>query len=289
MSYLPATISELQQLTSYSRLPSSLEKTYPEIAGLQKADVKGCVDRLNAIECVLEGRNLGEAIDLGGNSGYFCLSLIDWGMVSRASVYDRSARALAVGQAMAKGMGIDTKIEYLEQAIDMEFLRSLPKVDTILCLNLLHHAGKNFDAARVEREGWGNYIGEWLFEMRRKCQTAIISVGFKEKKPRYWDAPYPHRPARFAELAEQAGWSVVYDANVSDIQRLGVEAADGHYTKGGRSMRPKRKRTAVSRKVKSVLERSGLRAMLKPRKPRSRSGEYHFYILRHEPGIEARR
>ena len=271
MQRLQATISELQHLNHHTRLPSRLEKMYPEISSLQNEDIKGSVDRLNAIDSVLGDRNLGEVIDLGGNSGYFCLSLIDRGMISRARVYDLSTKALAAGRAMAEHMGIGDKIEFFEQAIDLDFLRALPTVDTMLCLNLLHHAGQKFDVAKIERDGWGEYIKEWLSEMRRKCRTAIIGIGFKATKPRFWDAPHPLRPARFAELAQLAGWSILYDANVRDIQLLGVESANGRYTKGGQTIAHEPNRNFIWKTIKSILNRTRLGASFKVLKHKIRT------------------
>jgi hypothetical protein len=206
---------------------------YPEISRLQKDDKYGAADRLEAMISVLRGRDLGEAVDLGGNAGYFCLSLIDAGLMKKATVYDVSANALAAGRIMARQMGIEDKIKFVEQSLDLEFLRRLKPVDTALCLNLLHHAGPKFDSAYIEREGWGNYTEAWLAEMRTKSDLAIVGMGFEPKKPQDWDAPHPQRPARFADLAEQAGWSLVYDANVKDLQMLGIEGANGRYTTGG--------------------------------------------------------
>ena len=162
MSNLEALRDEIQRLTLYTRLPSRLEEMYPDIAALQKQDKTGVLDRLEAIRFTLGNRDLGSVIDLGGNSGYFCLSLIDAGMISKATVYDMAGDALAAGRLMAQEMGIGDRITFVKQRIDFDFLRSLPCVDSIFCLYLLHHAGTLFDTERVRRDGWERYAEDWL-------------------------------------------------------------------------------------------------------------------------------
>ncbi len=267
--------NEFQKLSVYTRLPSRLEKMYPEIAAQQRDDKTGSLDRLEAIKVVLGDRNLGKVVDLAGNSGYFCLSLIDAGMIERATVYDMASDALSAGRIMARQMAVDDRIEFVEQKIDLDFLRSLPRVDTMFCLYLLHHAGTLFDLVRVEAKGWERYAEDWLSEMRHKCRLAVVAVGFKATRPPHWNAPRALRPARFGQMAERAGWRILYDGNVQDIRTLGVEAANGRYTKGGQLL------NRGSGPLTRMIEKLARRARIIPPQKHStdRRGVYHLYIL----------
>jgi hypothetical protein len=220
---------ELEKLGAYSCLPTRLQKTQPE-AYNQSQDAFGLTDRLAAIQEVLAARDLGQLVDLGGNSGYFSLSLVDSGMASRAAIYDVNIRALSAGVAMAQALGLDEKVEFVGQKVDLNFVGSMPPADTVLCLNLVHHAGTNYDVDEVACAGWECYTGRWLEEFRRKFHFAIISLGFKGQKPRHWDVHPSQRPRRFYEMAKRYGWSVLYDANVDDIRSLGVVRANGVHT-----------------------------------------------------------
>jgi hypothetical protein len=105
-------------------------------------------------------------------------------------------------------------------------------VDSLLCLNLLHHAGSLFDNEIVLRDGWEPYASEWLTVLRKKCRLAVLSIGFKgSSKPVRWNVSRPLRPLRFIEIATRAGWSVKYDANADDIQKFGVNKAAGRETR----------------------------------------------------------
>ena len=216
---------------------------------------------------------------MGGNSGYFCLSLIDVGMIAKATIYDAAPGALSAGRIMARHMGIENKITFVEKSIDLDFLRSLPKVDTILCLNLLHHAGVKFDVAKIERDGWEKYAVEWFSEMGSKCRLAIVGLGFEEEKPPHWAVLNAHRAAYVANIAERARWSTLYDANVSDIQLLGVEGANGRYTKGGQVLEPKRKKLTFKKIIRKIRRLRKQQSSSGNKAASSKVGEYHLYIF----------
>jgi hypothetical protein len=237
--------------------------------------------RFKAITTVLGGSRINTVIGLGYNAGYFCLSLLDAGMAERATVYDVYPKASAAGRAMARRMDLSHRIEFVDRALDLDFVRTLPKVDMIICLNLLHHAGIKFDKAAVGRDGWESSAAAWLSEMQRKCELAIVGIGFEETKQRNWDAPHPDRPARFAQCMERAGWSLLYDANVRDIEKLGVERAKGRYTKGGALHTPLPKKQnsiigALTRLSRAVHIQSLPSAISNKRQ------KYHLYIFEAE-------
>jgi hypothetical protein len=281
--------SELKRLNAYARLPMRLEQASGELAMLQKDDSFGNVERLQAIAQVFRGCSLGTTIDLGGNAGFFCLSLIDTGMITQAKVYDVSARALQAGEIMAKAMGCADKITFAKRAIDLEFLSNLAKVDTIVCLNLLHHAGTKFDVDIVQREGFESYAAEWLRILRDKCDRAVVSLGFEPKKPANWRTPPQTRPARFAQIAAKAGWSLLYDANVGDIRTLGIENANGRYTRQGMTLPVAASAGALAKSTKKLSRKLGLhvvRSLFNRAVGRStsvdRRQKYHLYLLTRE-------
>jgi hypothetical protein len=218
--------THLEGLGAYSYLPARLQAYGPS-----REDVFGVTDRLAAIRHVLESKALGRMVDLGGNSGYFSLSLVDLGIAAESAVYDSNDRALLAGRAMAEALGIDDKVKFITQKVDLSFLRSMPSTDTVVCLNLLHHAGTTFDLEEVARAGWEDYMGRWLEGLRSKCRLAIVGLGFKSQKPRQWKVLPWQRARRVFDLATENGWSVLYDANVEDIRSLGVARSNGLQTK----------------------------------------------------------
>lgn len=252
----------------YARLPRRLEEISPGAHNSEKADVFGVADRLKAVQAVLGGRHLGKAIDLGGYTGFFPMSLIDAGMIESATVYDADSDLMRIGGARASRLGIADRIEFVPQAIDLNFVRQLPSVDTVLCLNLIHHAGSTFDIAEVQRVGWERYSEDWLGHLRSKCRVLIFSVGLKRSKPKYWDVPNDERPLRLKRTMERMNWSVLYDANVEDIRRFGVERANGRFTNSAGGARAR----SYWRRFRNLSRRSiGIR--------RDKLQDYHLYIL----------
>jgi hypothetical protein len=188
-----------------------------------------------------------------------------------------------MGRTIARHMGLNEKIAFVERAVDLEFVRGLPPVDTILCLNFLHHAGSSFDVEKVKRDGWEQYAEDWLSAMRATCRLAIVAMGFKHTKPRYWNTPHPHRPARFAQLAERAGWSILYDANVHEIHVMGVEHANGRYTKRGHVFQPEHRKSSLGALIKRVRGLLGFKQLPRDKMAASKRRKYHLYILEGVP------
>ena len=277
MRKFPKAMNEIRKLRAYARLPDSLERAYPELAANQPKDIGRTRNRLSTIKAVLGGRRFGRVADLGGHSGYFCLSLIEAGIIDSAVVYDSSSDAILAGRLMAKEMGVSRRIEFVEHAIDMSFLKTLPHFDAIFCLNLLHHAGISFDVEPVRRCGWGRYAENWLSEIRRKSECAVISLGFQAGRPVNWGAPKAYRPAEFMRLVERAGWSVMYDANVWDVDRFGIKSAEGRFTRGATRHRPRPDYRKLLRKL--LIRISSFTRIPLPLPPREKAQDYFIYIL----------
>ena len=285
---LQLILDDLKSWAGYSCLPPRLKKMYPALAQRQRDDEHGVAARLKAIQSVLADEKLGAMIDLGGNSGYFCLSLIDAGMAASATVYDVVGGALAAGRQMAELLGIGEKICFVEQSVDLAFVQNLPNVDTFLCLNFLHNAGTLFDVERVHEEGWARYVQQWLRLLREKGRFAIISLGFDPENPVHWDEPLESRARCFARFAEDAGWSIRYYANVRELERRGVDAASGRYTTPSHGNLDAALKAAIKtgntpllRPLKDALKRGLRRAQVLP-KVRNVTGSqkfYHLYIL----------
>jgi hypothetical protein len=163
-------------------------------------------------------------------------------------------------------------VQFVEQRIDLEFCRRMPSVDTVICLNLLHHAGDIFDASEVARLGWQRYAEQWLVELRQKCRVAILGLGLKQKKPLHWDVPKHERAAIFTSMAEGAGWKTLYSANVEEMHTLGIAEANkgSHVLAPGAAAQP-----TASRPWRPVRELLNLFGRPAP----SKRQNYHFYIF----------
>jgi hypothetical protein len=258
---------ELAGLNEYSRLPARLGEMFPALRLKVHDDVFGVVDRLQAIQAIFSNRRLGSLTDLGGNSGYFSLSLVDAGIATNSVVYDFNPKALAAGRIMARALKLDNLVKFEEQALSLAFARDLPPSDTFVCLNLLHHAGIRFDVDPVLDSGWDAYAKEWLNLFRQKSRVAILGLGLKSRKPPHWNVPPEQRASRFCAIAREAGWSILYDANVEDIRLHGWRKAN-HLTTKNNALR-----FLVNKLRQSVTRENGVSAT----QPKVRN--YHLFIL----------
>ncbi len=247
----------------YIQLPPRLAKAYGGGKALETEDAFGANDRLRAIMQVLEGRNLGNMVDLGGHSGFFSLSLVDGGIAETSIVYDLDDKALEAGRLMAIELGIEQKVSFVKQGIDIEFMKTMPAYDTILNLNLIHHAGSLFDVEEVREVGWEQYAQMTLDCMRCKSKTALFGVGIKKNKPVHLSTRRDQLASAIEEIAAKAGWTVRYSANVQDILALGAERANGAY-----------KRNGIADKMRDLVPRK-----LRGGPKGSKRDRYHLYIL----------
>jgi len=259
-------------LCAYTRFPERLKLQDPSLAGYEKEDEFGVLERLRAIEAVFGDVALGRIIDLGGNSGYFALSLLDSGRASHATVVDLDGGALAAGRTMALAMGLEDRIDFVEQKIDLGYVRAMASHDTVICLNLIHHGGALYDIAEVDRDGWAAYARQWLAELRSKSTRAIIGVGFKGNKPVNWDVPRSARLFHFQQILEETGWSVLYDSNVEDIRTMGVARANGRRRRGSEQ--------AAAAVWRAPLDRlCGLRYRLAGAPRSTKLAKYHLFLI----------
>lgn len=232
MSNFSLKEEEIKDLSAYSQLPERLRvKCDPGDKGVD-CDVFGVRDRFAAIKKILHGKPLGRVLDLGCCSGFFSLSMLDSGMATNATMYDMSDSSLAFGEKIAKALDLEDNTDFEKEKISLDFVQALQPVDTIICLNLIHHAGVLFDVDIVQSIGWGEYARQWMLALKKKANVLIFGVGLKGEKPVNWDVAPFDRALEFSKIAESAGWKMVYDANVWDIRRYGVTKANGKHTKG---------------------------------------------------------
>ncbi len=228
------TEEELKELSAYSQLPERLRIKCEQNGKGVDCDVFGVRDRFSAIKQNFQGKSLGSVLDLGCCSGFFSLSMLDSGMASNATMYDITDSSLVFGRKIAKALHIENKAVFEKEKIDLDFVRALQPVDTVICLNLIHHAGVLFDVEIVQSIGWAEYARQWMLALKEKANILIIGVGLKGEKPVNWNVPHFDRALEFVKIAESAGWKMSYDANVSDIRKYGVAKANGRHSRGMR-------------------------------------------------------
>lgn len=265
-------------LSGYTRFPYRLKLMKPELSALEKPDVFGVEDRLLAVRENWPNDQVNTAIDLGGNSGFFSLSLIDEGLISHSTIYDTDVRSLEAGERMASIMGLSNKVRFVEQEASLGWFLDHDPVDLVINLNLIHHGGTLFDIDAVRESGWGDYAHAWLSQTRRIAKFHVFGVGFKAQKPVNWDVQTEDRPHAMIDMATAAGWKVSYEANVQDIADYGVERANGLRTilpidNAARNSMLRTKASFLFRKTIRKANLSGSGEL------HSKRSKYHLFVL----------
>lgn len=273
-------LPEASSVDAYIRPPRVALEGEPSFSVYVKPDTFGLEVRLDALRRALRQQSgvFTQGLDLGGNCGYFLLSLMADGLVKSGRVEDLDESALAMGRAFAEAMGVSQKISFARAEVSLSKVEALQDgFDLVMSLNLIHHAGATFDVDLVRAIGWETYARRWLIGLQRSAGTAVVGVGFKGEKPKHWTTGHRYgfdwRPMRFARLCEQSGWEVVYDANVEDLTTLGLERANG---------RQRHLRGVGTAAARRILARSGVRRQGADGRT-DKTRKYHLYVLRRVP------
>lgn len=203
----------------YVRLPASLAAS---MGVVDAEDEFGIEARYEVIRAFLEARKSpGKAVDLGGNCGFFSLSLLADGVIEGCSIYDLNREVMDFGSKVAEAMGDSDRARFVTKSLSLETLNELPAADVILCQNIIHHAGSLFDQDIVKRRGWESYALEFLQVLRAKCKTGVFAMAFKKGKPSGWQVPNVGRDERFRNMLAESGWSLVTTYNVRSLADAG--------------------------------------------------------------------
>jgi len=224
-------------MTAYIQIPDEILQVLKSIRSGSSKDRFGVISRSRFIESSVreflakkggETENSGiRVIDLGGNSGYFSYSLLKSNLVDQAVIYDTNKNYLEIGRVVSVLGGIENRMQFKQQKIDIDFLRDkLLKSDIILANNLFHHAGYLFDNDVVEREGWGEYMSQILEIFHEKCDFLVLGLGFKESLPKFWLEPKffyfaDSRANEFEKIINGSKWNLATFARVDEISTDG--------------------------------------------------------------------
>jgi len=213
-----------QDIGDYVRLPQQVAK---DIGVTQLGESQfGCEARLAAITEFLAPRKSNFAVDLGGNCGFFCLSLLQNKVIEQALVVDHEVKMTTFGNEVADFMDLAKNISFEKQSVSLDWLENMPDCDVVICQNLLHHAGSIFDLEKVEHSGWGEYASKFLTELRSKSKHAVIGINFEEGKPVNWLSKPEEKAEQFAELMNNAGWEVQRMGRVFDLVKERMSSGD---------------------------------------------------------------
>jgi hypothetical protein len=121
---------------------------------------------------------MGEAwLDFGANTGFFTLSLARKFPQTQFFAVEANANHAGFIARIAKYFGM-ANVEVIQRAVGLADLHELPHSDCLLHLNVLHHAGHDFDADVLsEKGGFANYAVRYLRLLRDRADGMFFQMG----------------------------------------------------------------------------------------------------------------
>ena len=150
--------------------------------------------------------------DVGANTGFFTLSLAHSHPETHFVAYETNPNHADFVGLIADAFALGNVVVQ-QLAVDLTGIAHLPQHDSLLHLNVLHHAGHDFDRSLVDSvDGFADYAVTYLSKLRRKTTNLVFQMGSN------WggDKATPIVPMRddcgkimlTSRLLRAAGWQV---------------------------------------------------------------------------------
>lgn len=115
--------------------------------------------------------------DFGANTGFFTLSLAHRYPGTRFTAIEANPNHARFIRRIADYFGL-SNVDVIERAIGLRELHELPKFDFLLHLNVLHHAGHDFDGDIVQSiSEFSDYAVRYLGALRTRAHSMLFQLG----------------------------------------------------------------------------------------------------------------
>ena len=133
--------------------------------------------RFEAMRPLLEGMEVGSAVDIGSNAGWFTFTLTEVGIPTIG--VERDPRALRTSTYVRRKSGL-TDSSFLVMELTARNVEQLPDADCYLVLSVWHHWVREFGLAEA------NTLLEGLWS---KCRKVLIFETGEAEMPASWGLP----------------------------------------------------------------------------------------------------
>jgi len=115
--------------------------------------------------------------DVGANTGFFSLSLAHRFSSANVFAFEGNRNHTEFMKIIKEAFSI-TNIEIENYYIDYDGIEILGQYDVLLNLNVLHHAGIDFDKDKTGYEELDRYLVEYLQKLLPKTKRIIFQMGY---------------------------------------------------------------------------------------------------------------
>ncbi|WP_411170333.1 class I SAM-dependent methyltransferase [Clostridium sp. MB05] len=163
-----------------------LSKKLKEKIGNIDADIKFTYEN-ERLEYILKNLNIKNktVLDIGGNSGFFTLEMIDNG-VNSVHYYEGNETHSEFVKLASKVLNLENKIEVTNRYFLFNELDKFKKnkYDITLLLNVLHHVGDDYGDVELSKEKAKESIIEQINSLSTITRILIFQLGFNWKGTR---------------------------------------------------------------------------------------------------------
>lgn len=156
--------------------------------------------------------------EIGANLGYFCLRLAR-DCAARTSMYEPIKAYAEAVHLMAELTGLGDQVAAHGRPVALPEITDLPWSDLLICLNVLHHAGRTFATAEVDSvAAWRVYALRYLDALHQRGGWLLFQIGNTLDGEPLCSGDHVLPFTR--DLLQESGWTVVAAGVVSDFERL---------------------------------------------------------------------
>lgn len=150
--------------------------------------------------------------DVGANTGFFALSLAHRYPNCRFAAYETNPNHVNFIRLVADAFELGN-VTVQAKSVDLAGIDDLPNFDVLLHLNVLHHAGQDFDSGLVtEPQEMTPYAEAYLSKLAKRASTLAFQMGYNwgGDKTRPIIAPENQMAmvAWLSNLFRRTGWQI---------------------------------------------------------------------------------
>jgi hypothetical protein len=149
-------------------------------------------------------------LDFGANTGFFTLSLARQSPQAQFIAVEANPNHARFIERIAGYFGM-ANVDVIQRAIGLADLHELPRSDCLLHLNVLHHAGHDFDADLVpEKNRFPDYARRYLGRLHKRAEAMFFQMGSNwggdKRQPLVGVREDAEKLAAFSGWLRSAGW-----------------------------------------------------------------------------------
>lgn len=169
VEYLAKLYMENSKHSNYQTLPAKLQKILPNLVASSKWEK----ERMDYI-CAHVDLHKKRVLDIGGNTGYFTFESIDVG-AEHVDYFEGNKNHAEFVKVASELLCVEDKISIYDDYFDFDNVSS--RYDVILCLNVIHHLGDDFDQMD-DMEHAKDKMKECITSILRISNIVVLQMGF---------------------------------------------------------------------------------------------------------------